>query len=92
MGTHAFRSMMETRLHDIEYHHLMRQAEKDRAAWLADHSPANLQSQPTQKTRPLRQPGGLFAACLGPKEVRKLLPQPLPRSQKQQRPPRGDPA
>jgi hypothetical protein len=36
-GTHAFRSMMETRLHDIEYHHLMRQAEKDRAAWLADH-------------------------------------------------------
>lgn len=36
-GPLGFRSLMQPRLRDIEYHHLMRQAEKDRAAWLADH-------------------------------------------------------
>lgn len=36
-GAYGFRNLMQPRLRDIEYHHLMRQAEKDRAAWLADH-------------------------------------------------------
>jgi hypothetical protein len=36
-GPYGFRNLMQPCLRDIEYHHLMRQAEKDRAAWLADH-------------------------------------------------------